>query len=515
MREKYYITTPIYYPNGEPHIGHAYNAIATDSMARFQRLDGKDVFFLSGTDEHGLKMQQTAERQGITPQELADKNSAVFQKMLHSLNISNDDFIRTTQERHYKSCQALWKILEDNGDIYLDTYAGWYSVRQEAYYDEKDTVVGEDGIRRETEVGSPVEWNEEESYFFRLSKYQDKLLDYYEKHPEFIGPNERRNEIISFVRSNLRDLSVSRTNFTWGVPVPSNPKHIMYVWLDALTNYLTAIGFPDQKTPRAAFWPASAHIIGKDIIRFHAIYWPAFLMSAGIELPKRVFAHGFLLMRGEKISKSVGNVIDPFAITDQYGVDSIRYFLLREVSFGQDGIINNTAIVNRINADLANDLGNLAQRSLSMIAKNCAGKVPAKGELLSQDQELLDKALNVIDDVRDAMAKQVPHLALAAIFSVISDANRYFAGEEPWALRKTHPARADTVLYVTAELLRRVAIPLQAFMPTSINKLLEFLNIDQDQRNLSDVATKWIVEGSDLPVPSGIFPRYKLEESEG
>ncbi|UXN07246.1 methionine--tRNA ligase [Bartonella sp. HY761] len=515
MREKYYITTPIYYPNGEPHIGHAYNAIATDSMARFQRLDGKDVFFLSGTDEHGLKMQQTAEKLGITPQELADKNSAVFQEMLASLNISNDDFIRTTQKRHYDACQTLWKILEDNGDIYLDTYAGWYSVRQEAYYDEKDTIVGEDGIRRETEVGSPVEWNEEESYFFRLSKYQDKLLDYYEKHPEFVGPNERRNEIMSFVRSGLRDLSVSRTNFSWGVPVPGNSKHIMYVWLDALTNYLTATGYPDPNAPRSGFWPANAHIIGKDIVRFHAIYWPAFLMSAGIELPKRVFAHGFLLMRGEKISKTVGNVIDPFAITAQYGVDSIRYFLLREISFGQDGVINNTAIINRINADLANDLGNLAQRSLSMIAKNCDGKVPNKGELLAQDNEILDKAIEVVNTARDAMAKQAPHLALTAIFAVISDANRYFAGEEPWALRKTDPARADTVLYVTAEILRRVAIPLQAFMPASIDKLLELLNIGEDQRMLSDVASQWIAPGTVLPSPSGIFPRYKLEELEG
>lgn len=514
MREKYYITTPIFYPNGNPHIGHAYNAIATDAMARFQRADGKDVFFLSGTDEHGLKMQQTAEKEGITSQELADRNSAVFRRMLQELDVSNDDFIRTTEKRHYKACQSLWERMEKAGDIYLDRYAGWYSVRQEAYYDEKDTEIGEDGIRREKEVGSPVEWNEEESYFFRLSRYQDRLLQYYENTPDFIGPNERRNEIISFVRSGLRDLSISRTTFNWGVPVPGNPGHIMYVWIDALTSYLTAVGFPDKRAAHWSYWPANAHIIGKDIIRFHAIYWPAFLMSAGIELPGRIFAHGFLLNRGEKMSKSVGNVVDPFRMVEHFGLDQVRYFFLREVPFGQDGSYSHEAIANRINADLANDLGNLAQRSLSMIAKNCEGKVPVPSALTRQDEVLLQKSADALQAARQSMEKQAPHLALAAIFSVIADANRYFATEEPWALRKTDMARFATVLYVTAEILRRTGIMLLPFIPRSASELLDLLSIKPENRMLNDVTGNELEAGSTLLPPRAIFPRYIVTEDE-
>jgi len=513
MQEKVYITTPIFYPNGQPHIGHAYNAIATDALARFQRADGREVFFLSGTDEHGLKMQQTAVQEGITPLELANRNTDVFQRMMQVLNISHDDFIRTTQPRHHKACQAIWARMEAAGDIYLDRYAGWYSVRQEAYYDESDTEVGSDGIRREREVGSPVEWNEEESYFFRLSKYQQPLLDYYERHPDFIGPNERRNEIISFVRSGLRDLSISRTTFNWGVEVPNNPAHVMYVWVDALTNYLTATGFPDEGAGRRAFWPANVHIIGKDIIRFHAIYWPAFLMSAGIELPRRIFAHGFLLNRGEKMSKSVGNVVDPFTMVEHYGLDPIRYFLLREVPFGQDGSINHTAIIGRINADLANDLGNLAQRSLSMIAKNCEGVVPKAGALNKDDEALLQKTLTVLNSARQSMAVQAPHLALAAIFEVVAEANRYFAMQEPWALRKSDEARFATVLYVTVEVLRRLAILLHPFMPQSMDKLLDLLCINADKRLLAHVISEAMEEGRALPSPQGIFPRYSENDS--
>jgi len=508
MHEKYYITTPIFYPNGHPHIGHAYNAVACDVLARFQRADGKRVFFLSGTDEHGLKMQQTALKEGITPLELADRNTALFQRMMQVLNISNDDFIRTTQARHHKACQAIWTRMEEAGDIYLDRYAGWYSVRQEAYYDESDTILDENGVRRECEVGSPVEWNEEESYFFRLSKYQQALLDYYEKNPDFIGPNERRNEIISFVRSGLRDLSISRTTFNWGVEVPGNPAHVMYVWVDALTNYLTATGFPDEETKWRNFWPADAHIIGKDIIRFHAIYWPAFLMSAGIELPKRVFAHGFLLNRGEKMSKSVGNVVDPFSMVEHYGLDPIRYFLLREVPFGQDGSIGHTAIVGRINADLANDLGNLAQRSLSMIAKNCAGRVPEGGSLINEDEALLQKALQALASARQSMQNYAPHLALMAIFEVVAEANRYFAAQEPWALRKNNPPRFSTVLYVTLEVLRRLAILLHPFMPQSMDKLLDLLAIDADKRQLAHIENDLIEAGTALPAPQAVFPRY-------
>jgi methionyl-tRNA synthetase len=510
-REKFYITTPIFYPNGKPHIGHAYTAIATDALARFQRLDGKDVFFLSGTDEHGLKMQQTAEKEGLTPKALADRNSAIFREMLEKLGCSNDDFIRTTEERHYKACQAIWQRMADNGDIYLDRYAGWYSVRQEAYFDESETTVGEDGVRREP-LGSPVEWNEEETYFFRLSAYQDRLLKLYESNPDFVGPAERRNEVMSFVKSGLRDLSISRTTFNWGVPVPGNEKHVMYVWVDALTNYITAAGFPDMNTEKWGFWPAT-HIIGKDIVRFHAIYWPAFLMSAGIELPQRVFAHGFLFNRGEKMSKSVGNVIDPFTMVEHYGLDQVRYFFLREVPFGQDGSYSHDAIVNRTNADLANDLGNLAQRSLSMIAKNCDGKVPKPGAFSDADKAILDQANAALETARKAMAEQAPHQALAAIFGVVAEANRYFAGQEPWALRKTDPARMATVLYVTAEVLRRVAILTQPFIPGSAAKLLDILAVPADKRNFADIESGALVGGSPLPAPQPVFPRYVEAEA--
>ncbi|KAB2659153.1 methionine--tRNA ligase [Brucella tritici] len=512
-REKYYITTPIFYPNGKPHIGHAYTAIATDAMARFHRLVGKDVFFLSGTDEHGLKMQQTAEKEGITPKELADKNSDVFRSMLAAVGCSNDEFIRTTEERHHRACQAIWKAMEDNGDIYLDSYAGWYSVRQEAYFDESETTVGEDGVRREP-LGSPVEWNEEESYFFRLSAYQEKLLDFYERNPGFIMPAERRNEIVSFVKSGLRDLSISRTTFDWGVKVPGNEKHVMYVWVDALTNYITAAGYPDTSAEKWDYWPANAHIIGKDIVRFHAVYWPAFLMSAGLALPKRVFAHGFLFNRGEKMSKSVGNVIDPFDLIERYGLDQLRYFFLREVPFGQDGSYSHDAIVNRTNADLANDLGNLAQRSLSMIAKNCEGKVPVPGEFSDADKAILDQADAALETARKAMDDQALHLALGAIFAVVAEANRYFAGQEPWALRKTDPARMGTVLYVTAEVIRRVGIMVQPFIPQSAEKLLDILAIPADKRQFSDVTASQLVGGTDLPAPQPVFPRYVETEEQ-
>ncbi|GAA4533834.1 methionine--tRNA ligase [Chelativorans composti] len=507
-RDTFYLTTPIFYPNGKPHIGHAYTVIASDTLARFQRLNGKEVFFLSGTDEHGLKMQQTADKEGITPKELADRNSAVFREMIAMLGGSNDDFIRTTEERHYKACQEIWRRMAANGDIYLSRYSGWYSVRQEAYFDESETTVGEDGIRREP-LGSPVEWNEEESYFFRLSKYQDKLLEYYEKNPDFIGPAERRNEVISFVKSGLKDLSISRTTFNWGVPVPGDEKHVMYVWVDALTNYITAAGFPDENAERWRFWPADVHIIGKDIVRFHAVYWPAFLMSAGIGLPKRVYAHGFLFNRGEKMSKSVGNVVDPFKLVEHYGLDQVRYFFLREVPFGQDGSYSHEAIVNRINADLANDLGNLAQRSLSMIAKNCEGKVPEYGAFSDADRAILDQAEAALATAREAMDRQAINVALNAVFDVVSEANRYFAAQEPWALRKTDPARMGTVLFTTAEVLRRVGILCQPFIPNAAARLLDILAVPADKRSFAEIATdRMLVPGTALPSPQPIFPRY-------
>ena len=507
-RESYYITTAIAYPNGAPHIGHAYEAIATDALARFQRLDGKDVFFLTGTDEHGLKMIQTAQSEGMTPLDLATRNAGRFKEMDQRLNVSFDRFIRTSEEQHHRSVQEIWKRMEANGDIYLSSYAGWYSVRDEAYYAEDETIVGEDKVRRGPQ-GTPVEWVEEKSYFFKLSAYQDKLLALYQNQPDFIGPDSRKNEVISFVKSGLRDLSISRTTFDWGVKVPGVPEHVMYVWVDALTNYITGVGFPDESDANWRYWPADVHIIGKDIIRFHAVYWPAFLMSAGIPIQKRVFAHGFLFNRGEKMSKSVGNVVDPFNLADQYGVDQMRYFFLREVPFGQDGSYNHEAIVARINADLANDLGNLAQRSLSMIAKQLGGVLPEPGAFSDNDKAILAQADAMIGQARTAMATQQIHQALNAVWAVVAEANRYFAGEAPWALAKTDPQRQQTVLYVTAEVVRQVAILAQPVMPDSCAKMLDILGVPAEQRDFSCLGCGTRIKpGSTLPAPTGIFPRY-------
>jgi methionyl-tRNA synthetase len=508
MAEPFYITTAISYPNGRPHIGHAYELIASDAIARFKRLDGYDVFFLTGTDEHGQKMLQTAAKEGVGVRELADRNAAVFRDMARALNASNDDFIRTTEERHFKACEAIWKRMEEAGDIYLAKYSGWYSVRDEAYYAENETTVGSDNVRRGP-TGTPVEWVEEESYFFRLSAFQDRLLNLYEEHPHFIGPDERRNEIASFVKSGLKDLSVSRTTFDWGIPVPGNPKHVMYVWVDALTNYITATGFPDENAPRAKRWPADVHIIGKDIVRFHTVYWPAFLMSAGLPLPKRVFGHGFLFNRGEKMSKSVGNVIDPFTLADHYGVDQLRYFFLREVPFGQDGNYSHEAIVARINADLANDLGNLAQRSLSMIAKNCDGKVPQAMALSDADKTMLEAVYALPEKARTAMTQFALHTMLTDIWRVVGDANRYFASEEPWTKRKIDPDRFSTVLYITAETLRVLGLMTQPVIPASAAKLLDLLAVPQDKRNFVQATAAGALEaGTVLPPPAPIFPRY-------
>jgi methionyl-tRNA synthetase len=507
-KDSFYITTAIAYPNGNPHIGHAYEAIATDALARFQRLDGKDVFFLTGTDEHGLKMIQTAESEGLTPAELATRNAARFKDMDERLNISFDRFIRTTEAQHHRSSQAIWNRMQQNGDIYLDSYAGWYSVRDEAYYAEEETVLGEDQVRRGPQ-GSPVEWVEERSYFFRLSAYQDKLLGLYQSQPDFIGPDSRRNEVISFVKGGLRDLSISRTTFDWGVKVPNDPEHVMYVWVDALTNYITGVGFPDETDPNWRYWPADVHIIGKDIIRFHAVYWPAFLMSAGIPVQKRVYTHGFLFNRGEKMSKSVGNVVDPFNLADQYGVDQMRYFFLREVPFGQDGNYNHEAIVARINADLANDLGNLAQRSLSMIAKQLGGVLPEPGAFSDNDKAMLAEADAMIGVARSAMATQQIHHWLNTVWAVVAEANRYFAGEAPWALAKTDPARQKTVLYVTAEVVRQIAILTQPVMPGASSKLLDSLGVPEGERGFAALGgTPRIAPGTALPAPLAVFPRY-------
>ncbi len=507
----HYITTAIPYANGAPHIGHAYERIATDAMARFKRLDGFDVFFVTGMDEHGQKMQQTAAREGLTPLQLADRTAGQFEDMGEVLNARADDILRTTSERHRLSVQEIWRRMAANGDIYLSKYAGWYSVRDEAYY-AADETEERDSRRFATKTGTPVEWVEEESYFFRLSNYAKPLLEHYENNPDFVTPEHYRNEIVSFVKRGLIDLSISRTTFDWGIPVPDDPNHVMYVWVDALTNYLSATGFPDGDNPRAKFWPADAHVIGKDITRFHAIYWPAFLMSAKLPVPKQIVVHGFLFSRGEKMSKSVGNVVAPADLVREYGVDQTRYFFLREVPFGQDGNYSHEAIVNRVNADLANDLGNLAQRSLSMVAKNCAGRVPVCGALTDADREILASADAILVEARAQLDAYAINKALDAIWKVVADANRYFAGQEPWALKKTDPARMETVLYVTAEVLRIIGILAQPYVPQSASKLLDLVAVLADKRQFADLGQR-LVSGTMLPAPSPIFPRY-VEEGE-
>ncbi len=507
----YLITTAIPYANGAPHIGHAYERIATDVMARFKRLDGHEVLFVTGMDEHGQKMQQTAAREKLTPQGLADRTAAQFEAMGELLNARADDIVRTTSERHKASVTAIWKRMEEKGDIYLSKYAGWYSVRDEAYYNEDETEERE-GRRFSIKTSTLVEWVEEESYFFKLSAYAQPLLDYYKQNPDFIVPEQYRNEIISFVERGLLDLSVSRTTFDWGIPVPGAPKHVMYVWVDALTNYITATGFPDRDGALAKFWPAAAHVIGKDITRFHAIYWPAFLMSANLPIPKQIVVHGFLFNRGEKMSKSVGNIVSPNDLVERYGVDPVRYYFMREVPYGQDGSYSHEAIIARMNAELANDLGNLAQRSLSMVNKNCNAQVPAKGTLNAEDAEMLAAADALMDECRKQHADYAISKAMDAIWRVVADANRYFAGQAPWGLKKTDPARMETVLWTTAEVLRMVGILIQPYVPQSAEKLLDLLAVANDKRSFESFGDR-LVSGTALPAPTPVFPRFVEEEA--
>ncbi|MGB5724448.1 MAG: methionine--tRNA ligase [Parasphingorhabdus sp.] len=510
MSEPFYITTAISYPNGRPHIGHAYEAICADAIARFYRLSGRDVRLITGTDEHGLKMVQTARDANRETIDLANEMSAYFREMCVNLNIQHDGFRRTTEPAHHEASKALWKAMEANGDLYLDRYEGWYSVRDEAFYAEDEIETGEGG-KKLSPQGTPVEWTAEETWFFKLSEYQDKLLKLYEEHPEFIQPESRRNEVMRFVEGGLRDLSVSRTSFDWGVPVPGSPGHVMYVWVDALTTYMTGAGYPDTKGMFAKYWPADLHLIGKDIVRFHAVYWPAFLMSAGLPLPKQVFGHGFLLNRGEKMSKSVGNVIDPMELAQRFGVDQLRYFLLADVVFGKDGTYSAEAIVTKTNADLANNFGNLAQRSLSMIAKNCDNKVPARGEPSAAELELLSQLDSCFESVTEAMTGGLFKIdtALDAIRERLSATNTYFADQAPWALRKTDPARADTVLFHTAEAIRQLAIMLRWAMPESCDRMLDLLAQSEDSRDFEHL-TKPIQPGMTLPEPRGIFPRLEM-----
>jgi methionyl-tRNA synthetase len=508
MAEPFYITTAINYPNGPPHVGHAYEAIAADAVARFQRLSGRDVFFMTGTDEHGLKMAQAARDRGVAPAALATEMSSLFREMDERLDISFDRFIRTTEPAHHEASRAIWRAMAERGDLYLGRYEGWYSVRDEAFYDEKELVAADRGEKLSPQ-GTPVEWTVEESWFFRLSAYQDRLLDHYRADPGFIRPESRRNEVLRFVEGGLSDLSVSRTSFDWGVKVPGSENHVMYVWLDALTNYITGVGYPDTESEAyKRYWPADIHIIGKDVVRFHAVYWPAFLMSAGLELPRMVFGHGHVLQRGEKMSKSAGNVVDPLALADAFGVDALRYFMLREVPFGQDGSYSAEAIVTRCNADLANGLGNLAQRSLSMIAKNCGGRVPAKGDLTAEDDKLLADIAAAGAQAAEEMADLAIHRAIEAIWRGVSAANVYFAEQAPWALRKTDPGRADAVLYLAAEAVRRLAILARWIVPASADRLLDQLAQPPEARDFASL-DRTLEPGLVLPPPQGVFPRLE------
>ena len=506
MSQRFYLTTPIYYVNGAPHIGHAYTSIAADVLARWKRLDGYDVFFLTGTDEHGQKVEAAAREAGLDPQSFTDRVSADFRAMAAALDISNDDFIRTTEERHKRSCAELWRRLAARGHIYLGDYQGWYAVRDEAFYGADELIAQPDGTKL-APSGAPVAWVREPSYFFRLSAWHDKLLEFYDAHPDFIAPASRRNEVLSFVRGGLSDLSISRTSFRWGVPVPGDPGHVMYVWLDALVNYITAAGFPDEAAPRWAFWPADLHVVGKEIVRFHAVYWPAFLMAAGLAPPKRVFSHGWWTVEGEKMSKSVGNVIDPRALAADYGVDPVRYFLLREVPFGNDGDFSRRALVTRMNVELANDLGNLAQRSLSLIARNCGGKLPGRGVVIADDAALLSAADTLPEQMREALDRQALHEALESAWRLIRAANAYIDRQAPWALAKSDPPRMATVLRVLADVIRVVATVLQPFMPASMGRMLDQLGVAADARSLASLLTP-LADGVALPPPHGVFPRH-------
>ena len=516
----FYITTAISYPNGRPHIGHAYEAIATDVMARFQRARGRDVRLVTGTDEHGLKMFQTARDQGRATIDLADEMSGYFRKMYARLNISYDVFMRTSDAAHHAASQAIWKAMQANGDLYLDRYEGWYSVRDEAFYDESELTGGE-GETRLSPQGTPVEWTVEESWFFRLSAYQDRLLALYADNPDFIRPESRRNEVLRFVEGGLKDLSVSRTSFDWGVPVPDSPGHVMYVWVDALTTYLSGLGYPDPDSDFARYWPADIHMIGKDIVRFHTVYWPAFLMSAGLPLPRQVFGHGFLLNRGEKMSKSLGNVVDPMTLAERFGVDALRYYLLREVSFGQDGSYSAEAIVRTANADLANSFGNLAQRSLSMIFKNLDG-VLSTGYTPSEE----DTAL--LADLHAMATERLPGEFEQLAFSVgIEDwlravfaCNQYVDAQAPWTLRKTDPERMRAVLMTLFQAVRTLAIAIRPVVPAAADKLLDQMGIAQDARDFAALAdTGWFAKlaesGFTAGQPVPIFPRLELPEGEG
>lgn len=509
MGKKFYITTPIYYVNDIPHIGHAYTTIAADILARYKRLTGHDVFFLTGTDEHGEKVHKTAVSQGISPKELADRVVTRFQGLTPALHISNDDFIRTSEQRHHLSVQHLFRKSMDGGDIYLDEYEGWYCTPDESYWTDFQLV-----DQKCPECGREVEKRKEPSYFFRLSKYQDQLLDYYERTPGFIQPESRRNEVISFVSDGLKDLSLSRTTLSWGIPVPDNLEHVIYVWFDALTNYLTGVGFPNDMDTFSRYWPAEVHLIGKDILRFHAVYWPAFLMSAGLRPPRKVFAHGWWTVEGQKMSKSLGNVVDPYEVSEKYGVDQFRYFLVREVPFGLDGDFSHSAMVHRINSDLANDFGNLLNRTLSMITKYLEGKLPPMVQGTEIEQGLVARIETTIGAIDQQMEELEFHKALTSIWDIVTAANKYLDDTAPWSLAKD-PGKRDrlgTVLYSVMETFRIITILVSPFMPVSTEKIWQILSQKGSvEQSRIPGSTKFglLKEGIVLPGEAIVFPRIE------
>jgi methionyl-tRNA synthetase len=498
MDKNYYITTPIYYPSAKPHMGHAYSSIIADFFARFKRIDGFDVHFLTGTDEHGLKIQRAAENKNVDPLDFCDQISQTFRDLSKTLNLSNTDFIRTTEERHKKTVQYLWAELEKNDDIYLSKYSGWYSVSDEAYYNE-DEIIDKDGKKVAEASGSLVEWIEEESYFFRLSKWQDKLLDYYEKNIDFISPKSRKNEVVSFVKGGLKDLSISRKAFSWGIKVPDNPDHVIYVWLDALTNYISALNYPDTNDILfKKFWPASVHLIGKDILRFHAVYWPAFLMAAKIPLPHKVYGHGWILSGEEKMSKSKGNILDPIDIINTYGLDPLRYYLIKEVSFGNDGNISQDKLEDCINSDLANNYGNLCQRVTAFAEKNCFSKVPKIENFNNEDLVMLNKFKENLETIRQEIDKQNINFYISFIVSALFEANKYFNDQEPWK-KKDDKDRLNTIVYTSLEMIRKISFMLYPIIPDSVDRALKIFNLNSKDINFESIASHdYLKAGSDI-----------------
>ena len=512
MDKKFYITTPIYYPSGKPHMGHAYSSIIADFFARFKRIDGFEVHFLTGTDEHGLKIQRSAEKQNIDPLEFCNQISQTFRDLSKTLNLTNTDFIRTTEERHKKTVQHLWSELEKNDHIYLSKYSGWYSVSDEAYYNE-DEIIDKDGKKIAEASGSLVEWIEEESYFFRLSKWQDKLLHYYEQNPDFILPKSRKNEVISFVKSGLKDLSISRTTFSWGIEVPNNSSHVIYVWLDALTNYISALNYPDiNDVLFKNFWPASVHLIGKDILRFHGVYWPALLMAAKLPLPHRVYGHGWILSGEEKMSKSKENILDPLDIINTYGLDPLRYYLIKEVSFGNDGNISKNKLEDCINSDLANNYGNLCQRVTAFAEKNCLSKIPENKNFNKDDLIMLNKFTENLEKIRNEIDKQNINFYISFIVSALFEANKYFNDQEPWK-KKDDKDRLNTIVYTALEMIRKISFMLYPIIPDSINKALKIFNLDTKDIILESIASHdYLKAGSDINKVEILFKKIEKKD---